>query len=120
MAEPEPVRDYPTYDEIRHARIEARRQAALVALRKAEAIAHAHGGRIVVFGSLAEGGFTENSDIDVAVLDLPPGPDLELAVEIDTAISLAGFSVDVSPLRFLPPSLRERVAEHGREPSALG
>ena len=50
-----------------------------------------------------------------AVVDrVPP------AAEVDTALRLAGFSADVIPERFLPPSLRKRILDHGREPSALG
>ena|SRR5689334_3791985 len=113
------ARLYPTYAEIRARRIAERRQQASVALAAAEAIVHRAGGRLVVFGSLVEGGFGEHSDIDVAILGISPDRDLDIAAEVDTAIGLAGFTADVIPERFLKGSLRERVSRVGREPSAL-
>lgn len=111
---------YPTYDELVAGRRAARRETALQAVRRAGEKVRAAGGRLVVFGSLAEGGFDESSDIDLAILGLPPGPDERLAVELDIDLGRAGFSCDVIPERFLTPSLRERIEHHGREPSALG
>jgi predicted nucleotidyltransferase len=111
---------YPSYDQIRKARLDARRRDAVRILREAENTARAAGGRLVVFGSLVEGGFNEESDLDIAVFDMPSGLDDGLAVTIDTAVRLAGFSADVIPERVLPPSLRERILRHGKEPSALG
>jgi predicted nucleotidyltransferase len=110
----------PTYAEIRRDRLAKRRAEAVAALLSAEGIAKAAGGRLVVFGSLVEGEFNEGSDVDVALLGLPAGPDIAVAAEVDTAISLAGFTADVTPERFLPPSLRERIERNGREPGALG
>jgi predicted nucleotidyltransferase len=110
----------PTIDAILAGRAAARRAAAGRALREADDRARRSGGRLVVFGSLAEGGFDERSDVDIALFGLPEGTDLEAAAEIDTMLSLAGFSVDVFVERFMPPSLRERVLRHGREASALG
>jgi predicted nucleotidyltransferase len=110
---------YPSYDQIRRSRREARRREALQAVRQAEERAHAAGARLMVFGSLAEGGFGEDSDIDIAVFGLPAGPDTALTAEIDTMLGLAGFSADVVPERFLPPSLRERILRHGAAPGAL-
>jgi predicted nucleotidyltransferase len=43
-----------------------RRDAAVRAVRSAEELALKAGGRLVVFGSLAEGGFDERSDVNVA------------------------------------------------------
>lgn len=111
---------YPTYEEIRARRIAERRAAALDALRRADAVARAAGGRLVVFGSLAEGGFDERSDLDVALFGIPAGPDGDVAAEVDTLLTLAGFEADVIPERFLSPSLRERVVSNGRDPGALG
>jgi predicted nucleotidyltransferase len=111
---------YPTYSEIRARRIAARREAALRALRRADDLVRAAGGRIVVFGSLAEGGFHEHSDLDLVLFGVPSDRDLDLAAAIDTRLSLAGFEVDVIPERLLQPSLRDRVMRHGREPGDLG
>jgi predicted nucleotidyltransferase len=111
---------YPTYEDIRARRIATRRAAALDALRRADAVAHQAGGRLVVFGSLAEGGFDERSDLDVAVFGLPPDRDGDVAAEVDTMLTLAGFEADVIPERFLSPSLRERVLSNGCDPGTLG
>jgi predicted nucleotidyltransferase len=111
---------YPSYDAIRRARSDARRRDAVDALMNAERIAQTAGARLVVFGSLVEGGFHGNSDIDVALLGSAPGPDLEAASRVETLLRLAGFSADVVPERFLSPSLRERIARVGKEPGALG
>ena len=59
------------------------------------------------------------SDLDVALFDLPAGRDGDVAAEVDTILTLAGFQADVIPDRFLSPSLRERVVSHGRDPGAL-
>ena len=89
---------YPSHDQIVAGRIAAPRAQAVQALRQADARVRAAGGRLVVFGSLAEGGFDERSDIDVAILGVPAGPDRTLAVEVDTDLSLAGFACDVIPV----------------------
>jgi predicted nucleotidyltransferase len=111
---------FPSEPELRARRIAERRRAAVAAVAAAEDLARRAGGRLLVFGSLAEGGFHERSDIDVALFDVAPGIDSEVAAEIDTCISAAGFETEVVPERFLPPSLRARVLRHGREPRALG
>ena len=92
----------------------------LAVLKRAEALARQAGGRLVVFGSVVEGGFTEQSDIDVLLLDVAAPDDWDVAVKIDTMISLAGFRADVMPARFVPESLKSRALANGREPSALG
>jgi predicted nucleotidyltransferase len=78
------------------------------------------GGRLIVFGSLVEGGLHERSDIDVALFGVPAGVDSDVAAEIDTLLTLAGFTADVIAERFLGSSLRGRIMHHGREPGALG
>lgn len=111
---------YPPYAAIRARRLAARRVEAIGALRAAERLARQAGGRLLVFGSLVEGGFHERSDLDVAILGLGPPEDSQVAAAVDTALATAGFSVDVIPERLLPPSLRERILAHGREPGTLG
>ena len=111
---------YPTYEEIRARRIAERRALALDALTRADELVRAAGGRLVVFGSLVEGGFDERSDVDVALFGLPAGRDSDVAVDVDVILASAGFEADVIPERFLSPSLRERVVSNGLDPSALG
>jgi predicted nucleotidyltransferase len=52
-------------------------------LGRAEELARKAAGRIVVLGSLVEGGFDTTSDLDVAVFGIPPGEDEEVAMQID-------------------------------------
>lgn len=111
---------YPTYPELRARRLAARRATAIDALKTADALARGSGGRLVVFGSLAEGGFHERSDLDVAVCGLEAPMDGRVAVEVELALADAGFAADVIPERFLPPGLAARVRAHGCEPGALG
>jgi predicted nucleotidyltransferase len=113
------ARSYPTFAETRARRLARRRADVLRHLRRAEAVARAAGGQLLVFGSLVEGRFHERSDIDVALMGLPEGRDSEVAAEIDTLLALAGIEADVIPERHLGASLRKRVLVHGREPSAL-
>ncbi len=110
---------YPTYQEIRARRIAERRAAALDALRRADAAVRAAGGRLLVFGSLAEGRFDEHSDLDVALFGLPAGRDSDVAAEVDTILTLAGFEADVIPERFLSPSLHQRVVSNGCDPGTF-
>lgn len=112
--------DYPTYPELKARRVAQRRAAAIGLLRRADAMARAAGGHLVVFGSLAEGGFDEGSDIDMAILGVSPGTDAVLASELETMLALAGFAADVIPDRFLPASLRDRISRHGLDVAALG
>jgi predicted nucleotidyltransferase len=65
------TKHYKTYDEIRSSRIAERRAQALAALDDAQEIASAAGCRLIVFGSLVEGGFHEDSDIDAALFGEP-------------------------------------------------
>lgn len=111
---------YPTFDELRSRRLAERREAAVRAVRAAEKIALAAGGKLVVFGSLAEGGFHERSDIDIALMSIPADRDADVAVDVELALADAGFVSIITPERFLSPSLRDRIKERGREPSALG
>jgi predicted nucleotidyltransferase len=97
-----------------------RRDAAVRAVRSAEELALKAGGRLVVFGSLAEGGFDERSDIDVALMSVPAGLDTDVALDVEMALGDAGFVADIIPERFLSSSLRDRIKERGREPRALG
>jgi predicted nucleotidyltransferase len=114
------MREYPTYEELRASRLSARRADACRLMVAIEERAAQLDARIVVFGSLVEGGFDERSDIDVAIFGLPPGRDQEVAIEIEASIAAAGFSADVIAERFLPAPLRDRIDRHGKRPSDLG
>jgi len=111
---------YPTYDELRSRRLAERRDDAVRAVRAAEKLALEAGGRLIVFGSLAEGGFDERSDIDIALMSIPAGQDTDVALDVELALADAGFVAEIIPERFLSPSLCNRIKERGREPSALG
>jgi predicted nucleotidyltransferase len=114
------MKTYSRYDDIRRTRIARRRDAALAVLRRVDEMAREAGGRIVAFGSLVEGGFDENSDLDLAIFGLPAEQDVALAVTIDTEVRAAGFAVDVIPERFLPASLKKRILRNGEKQGALG
>src|SRR5450432_4415472 len=101
------MREYPTYEELRASRLSVRRADACRLMVAIEERAAQLDARIVVFGSLVEGGFDERSDIDVAIFGLPPGRDQEVAIEIEILISAAGYVADVIPERFLPASLKD-------------
>jgi predicted nucleotidyltransferase len=82
-------------------------------------VAARHGVRLVVFGSLAEGRFHRDSDLDVAL----DGPEDRLAAaegEVFSVVSGHGLPVDVVRLSHAPPRLAERIRMHGRDPAALG
>jgi predicted nucleotidyltransferase len=110
---------YPTYAEIKERQIAKRRAAAMRALERADALVRGAGGRLVVFGSLAEGGFHRDSDVDVALLGLPIGLDAELEAAVFNLFEDEGFEADVIAERFLSDSLRERVLRSGKELRAL-
>jgi len=121
MTEPHHPRPaYPTFNDLRSHRLADRRNAAVRAVRAAEKLASEAGGRLVVFGSLAEGGFHERSDIDIALMSIPADRGSDVALDVELALADAGFIADVIPERFLSPSLRNRIVERGREPCTLG
>jgi predicted nucleotidyltransferase len=68
--------------------------------------------RIWLFGSLALGTAHLGSDIDLATEGLPPERYFEALAE---AMRIARADVDLVRLEEAPQSLRERVAEEGRE-----
>lgn len=67
--------------------------------------------RIVLFGSLAEGTYTEHSDVDLAVEGMASAPYFEALAELMT---LFGVPVDLVRLEEAPPSLRTCIEEGGR------
>ena len=108
------------YDLLMDSRRKERRAAAVRAVRRVARKVEAAGGRVVVFGSLVEGGFDERSDIDLALMGLPNGVDEEFSTQIFLDMEDMGFACDAIPERFLSPSLLERVRSHGRESRSLG
>ena len=114
-----PQRAYPTLSDLIARRVADRRAAALAAVAKADAVARAAGGRLLVFGSLVTGHFHERSDIDIALFGVPADRFADLVAEIFTICEDAGIEADVIDERHLSPSLRARVMRDGRDPSDL-
>jgi predicted nucleotidyltransferase len=111
---------YPRYDRLLEARRSERKRRAIDALRRADALARSEGGKLIVFGSLVEGGFDERSDIDVALTGLAESNEIRLLLGVERILAEAGFATDVIVERHMPESLRRRVRNHGREISHLG
>ena len=66
--------------------------------------------RIVVFGSLARGRFTQDSDIDLAADQIPPQRYFEAVAR---ANDFSSRWVDLKPLEDLTPYFQERVLATG-------
>jgi len=82
-------------------------------LGSATAILRAAGGRRVwLFGSLASGVPHAESDVDLAVDDLPSAQYFEV---LEGLMKLFGTRVDLVRLEDAPASLRERIDTTGRE-----
>jgi len=68
--------------------------------------------RLWLYGSLAEGGFHEHSDIDLAAEGLPPGSaPFRAAAELDDLAR--PFAVDLVPLEDARPEMRTRIHQRG-------
>ncbi len=89
------------------------RQAEKKAQRIAEVLLKNYGvSKVYLFGSLAWGGFTRDSDIDLAVVGLPEELFLEVyGVAEDMA---APLKVDLVLLETAEPSLKERALREGK------
>jgi len=109
---------YPTYAEIQARHVAEHRGRALDALRVAAALAVTHGAQLLVFGSLAEGRFRRDSDLDLAI-DGPRESLAELAVAIADMVVGHDIACDVVRLDQAPPRLAARIREHGRDPAEL-
>jgi len=109
---------YPSYAEIRARQLAAHRARAVAAARAAAALAVPAGARLLVFGSLAEGRFHRDSDLDLA-LDGPPALLPELAEAVAALVERAGLAADVVQLDQAPPRLLARIREHGRDAASL-
>ncbi len=96
----------------RRRRAEARAQALRHKLPEAARLLKNEYGasRLVLFGSLASGGVTENSDVDLAVEGLEP--ELYFPALADL-MGLFGTGVDLVRVEHAPPSLAERIQQEG-------
>lgn len=96
----------------RHAAVEARRAALRAALPALAAKLRAtYGARqILVFGSLAWGGFHTRSDVDVAVEGLSAE---QLADATTDACEIMGATVELFRLDALPDAFRRRIVADG-------
>jgi len=115
----EKTRQFPRYDELPRTRLAERRSQAIDALRAIDQFVLSAGGRLVVFGSLVEGGFSERSDIDLALFGIPAGRDTDVAIEIGLRLADAGFSANIIPERFLSTSSRQRMNKRGQAVRSL-
>jgi predicted nucleotidyltransferase len=109
---------YPSYAELHARRLAERRQAALAAVRQAASAVASLGVGLRVFGSLAEGRFHCDSDLDIAL----EGPEASLAEAERRIIETGwahGFEVDVVRIGRASASLAERIRTHGRTPADL-
>ncbi len=66
--------------------------------------------RVILFGSLAKGRFTTESDIDLAVAGLAPADFFRAYAEVNR---LSQFQVDLKPLESLHPHFCQRVLAQG-------
>lgn len=66
--------------------------------------------QVLLFGSLAEGTFSENSDVDLAVIGMPQAHYFEALAEL---MRLFGAPVDLVRIEDAPPSLRDRIRSEG-------
>jgi predicted nucleotidyltransferase len=68
--------------------------------------------RVWLYGSLAEGGFHEHSDIDLAAEGFPPGSaPFRAGCELDELAR--PFAVDLVPLEDARPSVRAHILQRG-------
>lgn len=66
--------------------------------------------KIILFGSLAKGKFTENSDIDLALAGIPPALYFQTLAHLQ---NLGDRQIDLKPLEDLDPHFLQRVMETG-------
>jgi predicted nucleotidyltransferase len=72
---------------------------------------HYGAGRVILFGSLASGAYSERSDVDLAVDGLPAQRYFEALAEL---MDLFAGPVDLVRLEEAPESLRARIAAEGK------
>jgi predicted nucleotidyltransferase len=67
--------------------------------------------RVVLFGSMAQGDPSPESDVDLAVWGLAPGVYFAAVADVGAAL---GCSVDLVRIEEAPPSLTDRIAQEGQ------
>lgn len=67
--------------------------------------------RILLFGSLKKGGFTDSSDIDIAVEGIKAK---DFFAALAAVNQIGKFAVDLKPLEDLKPYFRTRVYQDGK------
>lgn len=109
---------YPDWASLQARHIAERRARAVRAARAAAAAAAPFGVRVIVFGSLATGGFHRRSDLDLALEG--PVPAMERATgPVFGAAADKGFEPDIVRLDLASPRLVERIGETGRDATSL-
>ncbi len=68
-------------------------------------------GRVILFGSLADGTYSEDSDVDLAVEGMPPAGYFQALGEL---MALFGGPVDLVRVEDAAPSLRVYIEREGR------
>ena len=110
---------YPSYAELQARRLAEHRARAVAAARAAAVAGAEYGVRVTIFGSLAEGRFHRDSDLDLA-LDGPEEVIEDAAAAAWEAAGAAGFEPDLLRLARIKPHRRARLLAHACDPSALG
>ncbi|MBI5486400.1 MAG: nucleotidyltransferase domain-containing protein [Deltaproteobacteria bacterium] len=96
----------------READADAGRRARAVAERLAVVLRDRFAARrVILTGSLARGGFGENSDIDLAVEGVRDDQFFRAGAELERAAD--GFAVDLVPLESAAPEYRTAAEEEG-------
>jgi predicted nucleotidyltransferase len=109
---------WPSYAEVHARHLTAHRARAVAAARAAAEAGAREGVRVIVFGSLAEGRFHRDSDLDLAL----EGPAEGLALLADRIAGIVehhGLAADVVRLDQAPARLAARIREHGRDAAAV-
>lgn len=92
--------------DVRAARLRAQLEPAARILRDSFGASH-----VFLFGSLADGTFSEASDVDLAVADLPRARYFEALAEL---MRLFGVRVDLVRIEDAPSSLRDCILQEGQ------
>jgi predicted nucleotidyltransferase len=70
-----------------------------------------HANHVLLFGSLADGTFSETSDVDLAVVGMPKGQYFDALADL---MRLFGGPVDLVRIEEAPASLRECIEREGQ------